>query len=366
MHKRKITVMGGGHGARTIAADMTLADHIVTLFEFQKFHDNVASIFESGRIELTGTARTGVAQIHKTTHEMAEAVRDSQLILIVVPAFAHRVYAKAMAKHIQDGCNIILVPGTFGALEFLAEIKKHGCKAKDFTVSETDTLPYATRIQGPNSVHVYHNPPSFGVGVFPAVRTEEIVGIFRDLYPDIIGYRDVLESGLSNCNPVVHPLGVLMNAGRIEYARGEFWYYEEGVTPSTAKAMEALDDERIAIGKKLGLDLIRQSEALHILGYGPKGDLWQVLKGSKALTPIKGPTSVSNRYVTEDIPNGLVCWSQLGEMLGVPTPLMRATVELGIALAGVDYWQTGRTLDRCGIAGMSKEELSQYVKTGQL
>ena len=358
--------MGGGHGARTVAADMSLAGHAVTLFEFEKFHDNVAAIFESGRIEITGSARNGVAQIHKTTHEMADAVKDAELMLIIVPAFAHRVYAEAMAKYIQDGHNIVLVPGTFGTLEFLAEIKKHGCTAEDITVSETDTLPYATRIQGPNSVHVYHDLPSFGMGVFPSDRTEEIVDVCKDLYPGVIGYRDVLEAGLSNCNPVIHPLGVLMNAGRIEYSRGEFWYYEEGITASTAKVMESLDDERIAIGKKLGLKLTRQSEALHALGYGPKGDLWEVLKGSKGLTPIKGPSTLLNRYVTEDVPIGLVCWSQLGEVLGVPTPLMKATIEIGIAISDVNYWETGRTLQRCGIFGMSPEEMRQYVKTGQL
>jgi opine dehydrogenase len=128
--------------------------------------------------------------------------------------------------------------------------------------------------------------------------------------------------------------------------------------------MEKLDEERLAIGRKLGLKMPGQAEALHAVGYGPKGDLWEVLKGSKGLTPIKGPTSVANRYVTEDIPIGLVCWSQLGDMLGIRTPLMKATIEIGIAVSGVDYWATGRTIRRCGIDGLSADQLCQYVQTG--
>ena len=104
---------------------------------------------------------------------------------------------------------------------------------------------------------------------------------------------------------------------------------------------------------------------MHAFDYGPKGDLWQVLKGSKGLTPIKGPTTLANRYLTEDIPIGLVCWSQLGEQLGVPTPLMRAAVEIGIAISGVNYWQTGRTLERCDIVGMSAAALVSYARTGR-
>ena len=90
-----------------------------------------------------------------------------------------------------------------------------------------------------------------------------------------------------------------------------------------------------------------------------------MLKASKGLTPLKGPTSLANRYVTEDIPIGLVCWCELGEQLGVATPLMRATIAIGSAISGVDYWQTGRTLDRCGIKGMSAEQIVRYAKTGK-
>lgn len=361
--KRRIAVLGGGHGARTVTADLTLAGHRVHLFEMEKFHENMAAIFERQETTITGKARNGTAKLALVTHDVARAIRGTDTILIVVPALYHRVYAHLLAGHLRDGQNVVLVPGTLGSLEFLTVIAEEGCRP-EITVSELDTLPYATRITGAASVNVYHALPVFGVGVFPATKTRQVRTILKDLYGGIAAFRNVLEAGLSNCNPVIHPLGVLMNAGRIEYSRGEFWYYEEGITPATARAMERLDGERLAIGRKLGLKMPGQAEALHAVGYGPKGDLWETLKGSKGLTPIKGPTTLGSRYLTKDIPIGLVCWSQLADMLGVPTPLMKATVEIGIAISGVNYWETGRTVRRCGIAGMSARELSQYVNTG--
>ena len=359
----RVAVLGGGHGARTVAADLTLAGHSVHLYEVKRFHDSIAQIFRRQEITISGKARTGKAKLSLATHDIAEAIEGVDIILIVVPALYHRTYADLLAPHLRDGHHVVLIPGTLGSLEFVTRVRAKGCTA-NVTVSEMDTLPYATRIDGPASVHVYHSLPTFGVGVLPAQQTDQVFGILHRLYPGITRFRDVLEAGLSNCNPVIHPLGVLMNAGRIEYSRGEFWYYEEGITPSTARAMEALDQERLAIGRELGLELPGQAEALHAVDYGPKGDLWETLKGSKGLTPIKGPTSLSNRYITEDIPIGLVCWSQLGEMLGVPTPLMRATVEIGIAVSGIDYWQAGRTVERCGVAGMTAEHLCEYVRSG--
>ncbi len=365
MSGRRIAVLGGGHGARTTAADMALLGHDVTLFEFERFHQSVAEIFAGKTIAIGGKAREGKATISLCTHDIAQAVRDVDLILIVVPSLYHRVYAEVLAPVLKDGHHVVLIPGTFGSLEFISIVRRKGCTAA-ITVSELDTLPYATRITGPASVNVYHALPVFGMGVFPADRTHEVLPLFRDLYPATTPFRDVLEAGLASCNPVIHPLGVLMNAGRIEYSRGEFWYYEEGITPSTARVMEALDRERMEIGVKLGLNLPDLATALHAVGYGPKGDLWEVLKASKSLTPIKGPTSLANRYVAEDIPIGLVCWSELGEQLGVATPLMRATVAIGSAVSGVDYWKTGRTVERCGIKGMSAEALVRYAKTGKI
>lgn len=364
MTTRHIAVLGGGHGARTVAADMALAGHKVNLFEFAQFHDNVSEIFEQKKISITGKARNGDAELALCTHDISEAIVDIELILIVVPAIYHRSYAELLHPHLRDGQHVVLIPGTMGSLEFVTTLEQEGCTA-EITVSEMDTLPYATRMTGPSSVYAYHALPVFGVGVFPSVKTNEVLTILRDLYSGVDAFRDVLEAGLSNCNPVIHPLGVLMNAGRIEYSRGEFYYYEEGITPATARAMEALDCERIEIGKRLGLDLPDQATALHAVDYGPKGDLWEVLKGSRGLTPIKGPTSLANRYITEDIPIGLVCWSQLGEQLGVATPLMRATIEIGIAISATDYWETGRTLERCGIKGMSADKIVSYARTGK-
>ena len=66
------------------------------------------------------------------------------------------------------------------------------------------------------------------------------------LFPGIQTHPDVMACGLSSMTPVVHPAGVLMNAGRIERSHGEFYFYEEGVTPAVARAIMAVDDERRA------------------------------------------------------------------------------------------------------------------------
>ena len=66
------------------------------------------------------------------------------------------------------------------------------------------------------------------MGVLPSDKTKYIEEEITPLFPGIVPYRDVLECGLSSMNPVVHPAGVLMNAGRIEYSRGNFISMKKG------------------------------------------------------------------------------------------------------------------------------------------
>ena len=61
MAKRSIAVLGGGHGARTVAADLALAGHRVALFEMESFRGNMAAIFDRGSIDTSGLARNGTA-----------------------------------------------------------------------------------------------------------------------------------------------------------------------------------------------------------------------------------------------------------------------------------------------------------------
>jgi opine dehydrogenase len=38
--------------------------------------------------------------------------------LLIVPAYAHRAFAEACAPHLRDEQTIVLMPGTFGSLEY--------------------------------------------------------------------------------------------------------------------------------------------------------------------------------------------------------------------------------------------------------
>src|SRR5207302_123713 len=93
----------------------------------------------------------------------------------------------------------------------------------------------------------------------------------------------------------------------------------------------------------LGLGLLPVDEAFHAAGFGPKGDLWATINGSRMLTQLRAPGALETRWLTEDVPYGLAAWAELGAQFGVSCPTLRALVELTSAALGVDFWKAART-----------------------
>ena len=361
MALRSVTVLGGGNTAFAAAARLTLRGFPVTLYEIPAFQDTLDPVKKSGVIRLLGVAEQGTAQVRCTT-DIEEALGASDLVLLIVPAYAHRAFAEVSVPHLRPGQTVVLMPGTLGTLEWARILREAGTVG--VTLAEVDTAPYICRKTAPDTATIWGVVESLGLGVFPATETERVRKEIAPLFPGVTVYQDVMACGLSSANPVVHPAGVLLNAGRIEYSRGEFYFYEEGVSESVAKVIMQVDAERRAIGKALGYDLSPINEAFHAAGFGPKGDLWQTINGSLMLTRLKAPGSLKSRWLTEDIPYGIVTWSRLGSHYGVETPVMKALVAIGSIITGSDEWRRGRSLEDLGIAGMAIDELKEFLKSG--
>jgi len=77
-----------------------------------------------------------------------------------------------------------------------------------------------------------------------------------------------------------------------------------------------------------------------------------------------GPFSVNHRYLTEDIPIGSHVFHELGKKYGVKTPVIDSMINLASAMLNRDFYAEGYTLDHLGIGHMSKEELLDYLHTG--
>tara|TARA_Y100000590_G_scaffold455250_1_gene603520 strand:- start:241 stop:1335 length:1095 start_codon:yes stop_codon:yes gene_type:complete len=364
MSNKSVTVLGSGNTGFSVAANLTLQGHSVALYELPEFDSSLKAIEKKRTIKLEGVAKQGNATIDLITSDIQKALDFSDLVLLTVPAYAHKRFAEVCAPHLKKGHTVTLIPGTLGSLEWSRVLREAGCT--DVTLAEVDTAPYVCRRTAPDTATILGIITGLGFGVLPSIKTPQVVEMLEPLFPGMTPYKDAMACGLSSMNPVVHPAGVLMNAGRIEYSRGEFYFYAEGVSSSVAKVIMQVDDERRSIGTTLGYNLIPVNEGFHQAGFGPKGDLWSTINGSLMLSKLKAPGTLDNRWMSEDIPYGIVTWSQIGEQYNVPTPIMKAFVDVGSVVMGSDAWSTGRTLHDLGISGISKTKLGIFLETGKI
>ena len=244
---------------------------------------------------------------------------------------------------------------------------------------ECCTLPYGTRLDGPAHVLIHCEAVSLPTGVFPSNQTDETIAKLQQVYPKIIATANVLEAALNNPNPIVHPAATLLSISRIEYSRGEFYLYREAMTPAVARTFEALEQERFAILDKLGFKLHHYSnlnlrdcnlgetiEECHEHILNTTMDAAFGVNSIKAGIEMKGPKSMQDRFITEDVPYGLVLLSTLGRLLSIPTPISDAIINLSGTINRTDYWSTGRGVKDLGLEGMSIEQVQKFLRDGSM
>jgi opine dehydrogenase len=80
---------------------------------------------------------------------------------------------------------------------------------------------------------------------------------------------------------------------------------------------------------------------------------------------MKGPENLKDRFVTEDVPYGMVLISTLGEMLGVPTPTHNAVIQLTSVINRTNYWKSGRGVKELGLSKLDKPGLKKFLFEGR-
>lgn len=363
----KFAVLGAGHGGTAMAGHLSLMGFDVSLYN--RGEQRLRAIQSAGGLEIqadiSDTFPRGFAELKVVTTDPAEAIAGRQILMVVVPATAHRFIAEQIAPHLVDGQIIVLNPGrTGGALEVLKTIRDNDCHA-DIIVAEAQTFLYASRSMNPAQTKIFRIKNSIPVAALPAYRTPEVVKALRVAFPHFVPGDNVMKTSLDNIGAIFHPAVTVLNAARIESTNGDFDYYTEGITPAVAMILESMDKERVAVAESLGFRAMTAREWLYIAYDAAGRTLHEAMRANRGYDGIKAPKTVFHRYISEDIPMSLVPISSLGQMVGVPTPCIDSVILLGSVLHGVDYHANGRTVENLGLAGKTLREIRHFILDGE-
>ncbi len=357
-----IAVLGAGNGGCAVAFDCAAHGHQVRLFDFEQFPESVKAVQNNGGIHCEGVL-DGFQPVAYAGHEIGKALEDADIIYAVGPAYSTRPFAEACKPFLSCGQIVIVCPSSCGgAIEF-----KNGAgldlRDDSVLVAETSTLPYAVRLLAPGRIRVFNKlKGGLFLAALPAKNTHQVLERVRDVYPAMSAAKNVLQTSLQNGNPVIHPAITLLNVGLIERTKGDFEFYHEGVTPAVGRLIEAVDEERIAIGEKLGVKVIPDPELGVIQGYMTEATYDAGFVESPGFAGVKAQSSLDYRYFNEDVGYGLVFLQKLGKQIGVATPIISAVITLASLLMNRDYaGEARRTMETLGLSDHAAEELEHLL-----
>jgi opine dehydrogenase len=360
----RIAVLGGGNGSFAAAGDFALAGHDVRLWRRDAAAVDAHRAAGSRIVVRDARGRHEVG-LQLVTTEIAEAVRDTELILCPTPAFAQADIAARLAPHLQGQQVVFLPPATFGSM-ILARAAHDAGNRADLAFAETGTLPWLARKHGPYEVAITVRARRLPTGVFPLSASDRALAVISRAFPGVIEpCGDALSGALMNAGPIIHPPLIVMNAAPIEHF--ERWdIHKEGTQAAVRRVTDALDAERIAVREALGYGAPHFPLAHH---YAREGEEWMYGRGSHDRLTDSGDWRErivlrEHRYMREDLRVGLSFMVSIAALAGVATPLMKSFLAIGGAICGEDFFQGGRTLESLGLGKLDRDGLLKLLREG--
>ncbi|ESP05382.1 hypothetical protein LOTGIDRAFT_202998 [Lottia gigantea] len=366
--KLTAVVCGGGNAAHVmsgLAASRENVD-IRVLDTFSDEAERWAKILENDEMVLTvnhpdGTHGEVKSKPHLITNDAKKACDGASIIIFAVPAFAHEGYFEAIAPYVKPNTTIVGCPGQpgfeFQCFHILKDIAPKCC------VIAMEGLPWAARISQFGKAVTVLSTKEFldGVIIPGSSNIKEPFASFQYLLgpkPVLKNYKNFLEPTLST-KSIMHP--------PIMYGIWNYWdgkpmdqkpLFYNGLTEEAADLMSGISDELIATAKaikakKPDVDI---SEVTHIFDWfkliykdeiADKSSLLTSLRTNSAYNGLVHPMKETEdgkfvpdfkfRYLSEDVPFGLVVLKGISEIAGVDTPMMDKVLAWSQKVLGKEY-----------------------------
>ncbi|MDO5028683.1 MAG: NAD/NADP octopine/nopaline dehydrogenase family protein [Bacillota bacterium] len=340
----KITILGTGNAGTAMAADLTHKGHTVNLLKTSSSkNENVDYLINNhNEVLVEDLDQTYKSRLNMVTRDFDQALKEKQDIVVVfIQTKYHENVIKKLVNYLDDGQIIYILPGYLST----AYVKKHS--KKDLIVVEGESSPIDCRLVEPGHVKVLFKNIRNPIGIYPASKKHQVFKTMEAMAYNFTLLNSVVEAALHNPNLIVHTIGAIMSIPRIEYSQGKYSMYKEVFTPTVMNLVKALDKEKMDILEKLGLERLAYVDACKFRNCQDLDqDSYEVFFDYAENSSPKGPFIAPNRYVMEDVPEGLVLMEALAKLLKIESPVTTGLIDIAGACMEMDFRATGRTLEK--------------------
>ena len=357
----KVAILGAGGVGLGMAAVVASKDMEVSVWG--PTANGIEPLLEGNPIVSKGVIEgefRGLASL-----DMATVVKDAGVVIVAVPGNGHRAVMDLLAPHVRE--NQVIAISSHMSLSALYLSRRLSERGLACPISAWATTATTSKRIGSGKVHLttvrQHIVASTVRRDDWAYATDRLTAIFGDVF---VHAPDLMAVTLTNVNPEVHLAVALCNLTRMEY--GEKWGTYRGISGAVGRLIEALDRERLSLAARFGLDVHTVQEHLHESFGLPVGSVAEMAAEQhvrrKGASP--GPATLEHRYVTEDVPFGIVPIVKFGRLAGVDMSLHEAGLGLIDALYGRSFIAENDILPRLDIDSLDGEQLLALCRTGYL
>lgn len=354
---KNFTIIGAGNGGQSLAGDLTLRGFKVSAI-YDKNPEPIKEIQDRGGIKMSGPVLEGFAPIEGATTDIRKAIESADVIFVAITSNYHKNLASDMAPFVRADQTILIMPGYIGgSILFQNTFLKKGVKELPL-VGESLSFPYATRLIEPAHAGIKAKKVALPIAALPSSRNQEFLEIIQKAIPEVVLFPDSLSVGFNCTNPVSHVPYYLFNIGKVEAPTETEADFHSWGTKTTNRIKEELDNERVSVGKALGLKMLSHKE-IHDVMYHGKSYKPLEQKGDKlSSNAVQAP----DRFVDEDVPMGLVAISSFAKMINMPTPTTDMLINITNFIRQKEFEKEGRTLHYLGMDNVNKDEVLQLIK----
>ena len=271
----------------------------------------------------------------ETFDNIHTAIDEADYIILTTVARAHKQIAEQLSGRLKPGQTILIFNGNLGAYEFYSVLAEEASE-KNIIIAETGGMILSANFAQDGSCYFKSLKQSISLSAIPSGASAQLAKALREIFPQFVPVQNIAETSFNNANPMLHVPLMLFNITRVEN-REDFLFYDEAATRSTLQYVEKIDKERCEVIRALGC---RAQSCLEIINsfWPDKYDtLFHAIKNNKGYMAAKGPLSFDHRYITEDIPYGIVPISILGRRYGVKTPYIDSLLKCFEGLLSTDF-----------------------------
>lgn len=352
----RVAIIGAGGIGRGYAAFLASRGHEPVIWS----PSGAALADFADGAELTVTGRIAASLPLTVAGDCAEALSGAQAVIVAVQANGFKTVLDALAGHLVAGQSVIV-----SALCSFAALYLHRllvARGLDLPIAAWATTALTARKSGPRGVHISGVRTRLDVATLPRRLSDQGLSICRTLFGDRFEPReDLLAIMLSNLNPPAHMANMLGNLTRAE--RGEDWPNYGSITPGVGRIVEAMDVERLALAAAFGLS-VRSIQEHYALSFGvAPGPVGEMAAAVHVKRPeLLGPKTLDTRFITEDVPFGLVPLEVLGAIAGVALPLHQSGIALFNAICARDFRAENDLLPALDFAALDRDELHRQLR----